>query len=274
MAEDLELNKRMSPHPSHQILLQALDCELPSPEMGAVLTHIKQCPACEMRWLRLHALSERVAVLERGPEIPPFPLRLPLSVKVHEFPSSSYWKPAGLVAAAMALAVGLWLWTRAPRRPEAPAVTPVVSSSKASSGNGTAPIVVPSHPVGGRTNTASFAHANRGIRRSVDRTPDLAGLMTAQPPPGGGAKQAAASGTEITVFWALPYSNPALSAEGAHLIHVALPREAFLMAGVPASALPPWSREPVAADVLLGSDGLPSAIRPANYRAASLRLLR
>jgi hypothetical protein len=103
--------------------------------------------------------------------------------------------------------------------------------------------------------------------------PQTAGAIRQTPEPAPQAGQAQAAQSQITqdVFWSLPYSNPALASQGAELIRVTLPLEAFVMAGVPLAIIPSSGpNDRFSADVLLGADGLPFAIRPASYRTTSI----
>ena len=58
-------------------------------------------------------------------------------------------------------------------------------------------------------------------------------------------------------FLSLPYSDRALPLDQAMILQVEMPRAALVSAGVPV----PVSGDPVAAEVILGIDGLPRAIR-------------
>lgn len=269
-------NKVVTGHPSRAALLQAFDRELKPAEQAAVVEHLRRCAQCESQWRRLQGLSEHLAAVASHEDVPEFPLRLAAPKETSRFgvsrlPVSRSLKLAALVAAALALAAGLWLVKRGSAKSEPPllaGVAPVDTSASQSGGKPRA-LETPTAP----ERTHSIASHNRAssdrIRRH--RNPALASVMSSEPT--AAPKKAPEAGE--AVFWALPYSNPALRAEAVYLIRVELPREAFLMAGVPASALPPAaSREPLAAEVLLGSDGLPSAIRPAQYRPVSYQTSR
>jgi hypothetical protein len=278
MAEDIQVRQRLTgilaEHPSRELLLQAFDQELEATEASAVQEHVRLCTLCESRWARLKALSEGVAAIESQIEVPPFQLRLPAGepsprADVNRLPVDRLVRVAALIAAAVALSVGLWMLTRnsSPREPAA-----LARGGQGGASAGTRELV-PKAPAEAKIaapflpsrNTAGFEGASARRRSALARVrPRVKPEPNSSPESG----PVSASNTE-EVFWALPYSNPALSPEGVHLVRVDLPREAFLMAGVPAAELPGASRESIAAEVLLGSDGLPSAIRPAHYRPAS-----
>jgi anti-sigma factor RsiW len=80
-------------------------------------------------------------------------------------------------------------------------------------------------------------------------------LVISKPPahPGGPA-QFASDG-----FIALPYSDESLSAEGAVVLQVEVPRSAVALAGIPVGDGPSNGR--VKAEVMVGADGLARAIR-------------
>jgi len=65
-----------------------------------------------------------------------------------------------------------------------------------------------------------------------------------------------------TYYWALPYSNGALSlSEGSVVMTVRLSRDQLRLAGIPVNAMQPVTDQPwVRAKVLVGADGLPRAI--------------
>jgi hypothetical protein len=246
-------------HPSRQRLILAFDRELPSSELTAVLHHIELCAVCEARFAKLAKLSDGIAAVEPEDGAPVFELKLPSVSEVHPFPSKwsgpPLMKTLGLIAAVVTLAVGLWLLMRSPSQSR-----PAVAAAGGNTGEGRKGSVThPKLDVSNEDQTprrAVVQHLRRARPNSRVTTPMAANTTQRDP-------------DSKVVFWALPYSNPVLTAEGEHVVHVGLPREAFLMAGVPVAELPGVSqRELVPAEVLLGSDGLPSAIRPIQYKAS------
>lgn len=268
-------------HPSQALLLLAFDSEAAPSEQAAVREHVGQCQECEKRWASMERLSSQIAAVERETEGPLFELQLPSTNKVNGLlvqraGSLRVTKTAGLIAAGLALAAGFWFLTRTPVSVEKPVVADGGSKETPSVGN------VSGHGGGSGMTGKPEVSAELGRLDGLLQRSASAVAQNRIPPATRRTRRrsnAAAPGEGVTahndrgpkeLFWALPYSNPALAAEGVHLVRVALPREAFLLAGVPAAEVPGTApREPVVAEVLLGSDGLPSAIRPAHSQAAS-----
>jgi hypothetical protein len=254
-------------HPSRQRLILTFDRELPSRELAAVLHHIERCAQCELCWAKLAKLSHGIAAAEREDSAPVFELKLPSGAEVDRFSAERNGSPTlmrmvGLVAAVLTLAVGLWLLMRSPSQP-GPAISAAGGKAEEHEGSATQPKVAA--PKGAlapqRVSAGNEKHLAAVVR------PSKRVLRNSQVTAPSAAVAAQRDQDSKVVFWALPYSNPALTAEGVHVVHVALPREAFLMAGVPVDELPGVSqREVVPAEVLLGSDGLPTAIRPIQYK--------
>jgi hypothetical protein len=260
-------NQSAGTHPSPGELMQAFDGELGSAELAWVNAHVADCYACRTDWARLKRGSDIVAKLHQttGP-ICQAALRLPPEE------TRASWilllgKPwaisaaAALVCAALVYgAAWLRLWPAPHNGQELIRQTP--AAPLAAMKTAVSPTHAPSHAHSrGLHGELQAARVNQPSHGRAAAAP-----QTARP-----ASQTAQSQTAQDVFWTLPYSNPALASQGGELIRVALPREAFVMAGVPVASIPvsgPSDR--ISADVWLGADGLPFAIRPASYRTTSL----
>lgn len=242
-------------HPSPGELMQAFDGELGSGELVLVNAHAAQCQVCQTDLARLQRASDLVTELHQatGP-IPLAALRLPAEETrmpwILQFPKP--WAIAG-VAALVCAAAWLSLWPAPREGHELVRRAPAAKTT-------TVPPVHSPIETRGLQREPHAATVNRPSHWRVAAAPHAAGPAS-QPPP---------SQTAQDVFWTLPYSNPALASQGGELVRVALPREAFVMAGVPLASIP--ASEPsdkISADVWLGADGLPFAIRPASYRTTS-----
>lgn len=255
-------------HPSSTMLMAALDRELSAQQGVAVEQHVSECPDCATRLERLAQVSARLAefhYLASDSPLREFELRLPTdNGRVSPLTELHAWfrRPQFLMpAAALAvLLLGLVLWTNSRDRAVAARGPRPQTESK------TATNAVPAPRINGEQQRASKTQTER-VR--VPRHSPIGGgsLRAASPRPEPKAESNAATPQAGEVFWSLPYSDPALIAEGAEMVRADLPREAFLMAGVPLANLPATnSRERIAADVLIGADGLPRAIRPARQQ--------
>ncbi len=256
------LDRNQDGHPAGWTLMAALDRELSAPENLAVEEHVTKCPECGAQWERLRQVSGRLTEFRQSiSSLPEFELHLPPAEKPAtrlDGIVSLLRRPRFLVpAAALATAViGLTLWTNsragisyreAPAPPvvNVPAKTETIAASK------------PAIPAAPETQASAIQTPRHLRSRSPAQEGHLQGNAP-NPAPNVPAPQTA------EVFWYLPYSNPALADEGAEMVRADLPREAFLMAGVPLANIPAAGpRERIAADVLIGADGLPRAIRPA-----------
>jgi anti-sigma factor RsiW len=252
-------------HPSPGELMQAFDGELDSGELTRVHAHTAHCEVCRLDWARLQRATDLVAELHQATRpIPLAALRLPAEDTRTPWilPLKKPWAISGAAALACVVLAAAWLSLRpAPHNGLEP-VRQTPSAPPAAMTTVVSPVRTPntSHPrvlQGG----LQAAKLNRSSSRRAVTAPQTAGP----------APQAPQSQTARDVFWSLPYSNPALASQGGELIRVALPREAFVMAGVPLAIIPASGpSDQISADVWLGADGLPFAIRPASYGTTSL----
>jgi hypothetical protein len=251
-------------HPTGSTLMAALDRELPSRQHSAVEEHLTKCPQCAAQWERLQQVSGRLMEFHRSiSSLPEFELQLPPNERpitvlggiLSLLRRPQLFIPVGALATVV---LGFVLWT-SPRMGvtlmgPAPAVAKVPEQTRAMAAN------KPAIPATPQTQVATIRSPRRlrGTARSQQadlprRAPD--------PEPNAPTPQTA------EVFWYLPYSDPALAAEGAEMVRADLPREAFLMAGVPLANIPPAGpKGRIVADIVIGADGLPRAIRPARLQ--------
>lgn len=269
------LNRQQDGHPAGSTLMAALDRELSAQENSAVEEHVAQCPQCAAQWERLRLASGRVAEFHRSiSTLPEFELRT--ETRVTSFvgilsgliPSWTRRAQFFMPAAALATAVlGFILWTNS--RPNVahvnvthikePSPPPINTPSQA----GTIAVSKPAIPAA----PPAPAAAIQSPRHASNRVPPRQAHFDRHAPP---PEPSAPAPQTAEVFWYLPYSNPALAEQGAEMVRADLPREAFLMAGVPLANIPPAGpKERIAADVLIGADGLPRAIRPARQQTTA-----
>lgn len=71
--------------------------------------------------------------------------------------------------------------------------------------------------------------------------------------------QQAAASEDATSFYALPYADDDVSLDGGVVIRVSVPRSALVAWGLPVSGM--GSAGPIPADLVVGADGTPQAIR-------------
>jgi len=266
-------NQPARTHPSPGELMQAFDGELVSGELSRVNAHVADCDACRTDWARLKRGSEIVAELHQTTRpISQAALRLPPEETRPSWilPLSKPWAisaAAALVCAALVYgAAWLRLWPAPPNGRELVRQTPAATTTVVSSVH--APNDTHSRGLHGQLQAARI---NRPWHGRTATAPQTAGPASQTTPSQTTPSQTAPSQTAQDVFWTLPYSNPALASQGGELIRVALPREAFVMAGVPVASIPASGpSDQISADVWLGADGLPFAIRPASYRTTSL----
>jgi hypothetical protein len=146
--------------------------------------------------------------------------------------SRSYW-PATAALVALAATTSAWMIAQRPARvpPRAPGVTAPFAGRPDTTASSPAPAVMPETPAAGR----------RAVRRhpSPDRTPPAASRST----------------TEFVV-WPGATGLPAF--ESGHLMRVDMPAPIVVSLGL----VPPIPQTAVVrADVLVGQDGLPRAVR-------------
>jgi hypothetical protein len=256
--------------------MQAFDGELGSGELARVNAHVADCPACRTDLARLKRGSEIVAELHQSTRpISQGALRLPPEETRPSWilPLSKPWAisaVAALVCAALVYgAAWLRLWPAPHNGQELVRQTP--AAPLAAMTTAVSPVHAPDDARSlGLQGKLQAATVNRPSHGRAAAAPQTAGPASQTPQPQTPQSQTAPSQTAQDVFWTLPYSNPALASQGGELIRVALPREAFVMAGVPLASIPASGpSDQISADVWLGADGLPFAIRPASYRTTS-----
>jgi Putative zinc-finger len=265
-----KLDWEPSGHPPGSLLMAALDSELSSQEGAAVEQHVAECRECSAQWQRLTKVSGRLTefhgVMSEVSSLPEFELRLPPDKsRVPAFGAWFEWlrRPQFLVpAAALAVTlVGLALWTNSKiSRPTISSSAPVATRPAASD--------IRPQPPPATVETQTVPQTRKAAVRPKRHARDTEQSLEAKGPlrsPVAGTNSSPSQTAEV--FWALPYSDPALREEGAEIVRADLPREAFLKAGVPLANIPATGpRGRIAADILLGADGLPRAIRPANLQ--------
>lgn len=262
-----DLDRQRDGHPTGSTLMAALDRELPPRQHSTVEEHLAKCPQCAPQWERLQQVSGRLTEFHRSiASLPEFELQLPS----HEKRTSAVGGILALfrrprffaAAAALAMAVvGFVLWTnpRAGVRPASPAPpvinVPAETTAKTASR--------PETTAAPQTQAAAIRSPRRSRTTASSRQADL-------PQRAPNPEVNAVPPQTAEVFWYLPYSDPALVAEGAEVVRADLPREAFLMAGVPLANIPAGGpKDRIAADIVIGADGLPRAIRPARQQTTA-----
>ncbi len=255
-------------HPSGSTLTAALDRELPPRQYSAVEEHLKKCPQCAAQWERLQQVSGRLTEFHRSlSSVPEFELQLPPDERPRSvvggirsfFRRPQFFIPAAALATVV---IGFVLWTSP--RTGVTAVSPAPSAAKVPEQTETVAASKPAIPAVPQVQTATIRSPRR-LRSTVPSQPAGMPRQALNPEPDVSTPQTA------EVFWYLPYSNPALAAEGAEMVRADLPREAFLMAGVPLANIPaPGPKGRIAADIVIGADGLPRAIRPARQQTTAM----
>jgi Putative zinc-finger len=254
-------------HPTGSVLLAALDGELSTQQNSAVTEHVAGCSECAAQWGRLAQASVRLTEFHRSiSALPEFELHLPPDPQ----PASVLGgiklflrRPQFFVsAAALAVAVfGIVFWTGT--RTAVP-ISPAPLAAKVPEQTATLAASKPAIPVAPQTPIAT-------TRRPRHLSSTAPSQSTSLPQPPQNPEPNVSTPQTAEVFWYLPYSNPALAAEGAEMVQAELPREAFLMAGVPLANIPaPGPRGRIAADIVIGADGLPRAIRPARQQTSAM----
>jgi len=266
------LNELQDGHPTGSTLMAALDRELPAQQNSAVENHVKHCSQCAAQWERLRQVSGRLTEYHLSvSSVPGFELHLPSNDKrtsaiggiVSLLRRPQFFAPTAALAAAL---LGLMLWMN-PRTNVARVQSAAPPADREMAESGAVPASKPAIPVAQQKLTAKI----QTPRRSRSAGPSTAPPLEAElPGHASNAKLNAAPPQIAEVFWYLPYSDPALAAEGAEVVHADLPREAFLMAGVPLANIPAAGpKDRIAADIVIGVDGLPRAIRPARQQTTA-----
>lgn len=262
-----DFDRQHDGHPTGSTLVAAFDRELSTQQNSAIEVHVAQCPECAAQWERLQQASGRLAEFHRSlSSVPEFELQLPpderpltvLGGILSFFRRPQFFIPAAALATVV---IGFVLWTSP--RAGVTHLSPAPAVAKAPEQTATIAAGKPAIPVVPQTQTATIRPSRRLSRTAPSRQAEL---------PRRAPKPEAEASTAQTaeVFWYLPYSDPALAAEGAEVVRADLPREAFLMAGVPLANIPAVGpRDRIAADIVIGADGLPRAIRPAHQQTTA-----
>ncbi len=265
----MESNRGLQPdaHPTGSTLMAALDRELPPRQHSAVEEHLRQCPQCAAQWGRLQQANGRLAEFHRSiSSVSEFELQLPpderprtvLGGILSFFRRPQFFIPAATLATVV---IGFVLWTSP--RAGVTYMSPAPSAAKVPEQIETMAASKPAISGAPQTQAATI-RSSRRLRSAVPSQPAGMPRQSPNPEPNASTPQTA------EVFWYLPYSDPALAAEGAEVVRADLPREAFLMAGVPLANIPATGpRDRIAADIVIGADGLPRAIRPARQQTTA-----
>ena len=216
-------------HPAEALLVLALDDELAPGEKLAVMRHLESCSECREKWEEIEKTSERVAAYHREflqSRVPAISTA-PALARIGRKPDRRIrrWLP---VAAAIAVAAGVTvlLWVRHP----IPADRKLAQNA-------------PAHLPAVTARASSIAQ-NPTPQHRV-RRPKPANLAAVQ--------------EDRTPYVALPFSDRALPLNDATVVRMELPAEQLQLTGLTIEGN--HSGSLVQADVLMGIDGLPRAIR-------------
>lgn len=216
-------------HPTQEEMLQAIDGELEPSDHARVDTHLANCGQCLGRYEDLAQLSETLNhAIETAPVAAPASARQRLEAALENSRGAHPIQPVAIwkwVAVAAGLVLLLLLFRQQPTPPRQTAAA--ISKELPTAPRETAiPHAVPVQALSKKRGRPSSHHA---------RGPDYG-------------------------FIRLPYSDPSLPIDSADVVRVQLHLSALADTGV-VRVLPGASDPLVQADVLLGLDGQPSAIR-------------
>ena len=228
------------------ILDLARGVAMPESERLAVETHVSTCPACAADLERhrdltaaLQALSAEAQAWSASPEIEQrlqaaFEAERTASVPPSESaPQTGRWVYALAMAAIVALAV--WIGSRAPRPPASPATASAPSPAAAPAGR--PPLVSPPAVAARRSPERPAVSTSRRLRSRV----------------------APARRVRSFEFVALPSAVGLPDFESGSVVRIQVPVAALSGYGV--EIVPNMQKATVEADVLVGQDGQPRAIR-------------
>jgi hypothetical protein len=225
-------------HLTQEEMVQAMDGELASNAQAELELHLANCEDCLNRFERLVQLSESLKhVVETALVSVPPQARDRLTASIEASRSEVRVRPPALwkwAAAAAGLAILMLLLVQ-----QRPGAVREIAATK-------------TEPPSARREPAVAAHALPSRTREA-RSPRHRPAKT--------ARQIKADFFSIEgAFIRLPYSDPSLPIQASDIIHVEVPLSSLANAGVIRAA--PVPGDPlVRADVLLGMDGQPSAIR-------------
>jgi len=252
----------MEVHPSESRLLLALDRELDATELATIDAHVRTCAECRATWDRLARLSDEIAdycraLPARAPSFESAPAAMPAPVLVPVSTRRAWTWPTFVGLAAALLVFVVWQVALRLTAAPAPAPAPVAATSRHRQD---LPLVSSAGPPAAATTRDDAAQVARLSTTGVPATP-----MRRRTRPGtsrSASAQRTVPAQKPTYYWALPYSNGALSlSEGSVVMTVRLSRDQLRLAGIPVNAMQPVTDQPwVRAKVLVGADGLPRAI--------------
>jgi len=235
---------------TEQVLLRALDEELPPRQAWLVKLHVQACESCRERIEGLRQISSRVTELHQfaSPEdTAGFAAQLeweearkqrsPVWRRWFGPPWPRWQQLAWCAALVVALVAGLSLRTPHPRVPVRHIVQPLLPAVNPPAPKQLLAADVPAKPV------RAVHHA---VKKHAPHAPVSSGTVAAAP-------------EVVTPFFALPFSDAALPLDQAAVIRVELPRSALELAGLPVDE--DRRNERIRADLVLGADGLARAIR-------------
>ncbi len=244
-------------HLTREEIVQSIDGELASTEQAAIEIHLANCEECLRRYESLVEVSETLRhVVETASVSAPAQARERLAVSLEQSEGGARVRaPAPWKWAAVAAGLVILLLLIVQQRPQPPedvgglkatADRPVASSDRAQRHQ---PAV--RFDASGSLSSSSPLATHRITRKT---THTVERVTTSLSPVEG-------------AFIRLPYSDPSLPIQTSDVVHVEMRLSALANAGVIRTA--PGPGDPlVRADVLLGMDGQPSAIRLVQMTAA------
>lgn len=225
-------------HLTHEEMVRSLDGELASSEQAAVETHLANCEECLKRYESLAEVSERLRhVIETASVSASAQARERLAVSVEQSEDGARVRPPALwkwAAAAAGLAIILLVIVQ--QRPRSVQET-VARKTAPRSAQLDAKETVHALPPATEDAHSPRRRPAQAVRRDKGSFSPVEGA-----------------------FIRLPYSDPSLPIQASDVVHVEMRLSSLANAGVIRAA--PGPGDPlVRADVLLGMDGQPSAIR-------------
>lgn len=223
-----------APHLTHEEMVLSIDGEIAAIDYARIETHLANCSTCLSRYEELAGLSERLNhAIETAPVVAAAAARqrleaaLTTSTPIRPIRPLPLWKwSAVAVAAALVLVALLVRQTPTPQRPTAD---------------------VTKRPLRATLPPESVAESRRPFRAQAKQSTRM-------------RASSRASESNDDGFIRLPYSDPALPLDSSDVVRVQMHLSALANTGV-VRAYPGVSDPLVQADVLVGLDGQPSAIR-------------
>lgn len=222
-----------APHLTDEEMVLSIDGEIAAIDYARVETHLANCGACLSRYEELAELSERLShAIETAPVAAPAAARqrleavLTTSTPIRPIRPFALWKwSAVAVAAALVLVALLVRQTPSPQTQTEVTKRPLRATLQP-------PVVAESRP-------PFRPQARQSTHEQAPSRP---------------------SGTSVDGFIRLPYSDPSLPLDSSDVVRVQMHLSALASTGV-VRAYPGVGDPLVQADVLVGLDGQPSAIR-------------